>query len=143
MFKFTANFVSLSFSPSGRYVAVGLRCRRNLKYAYILDKDKRWRIGVNLGLPDDSSSSSEAGTVSQNGKLGSRCAKSGTRCTCAHVIVIRNLSPLCLFAERVGIKLCLPRDPDKYLEINCIKWASLPGYGLLLGLKSKFVQVCR
>lgn len=69
MFKFTANFVSLSFSPSGRYVAVGLRCRRNLKYAYILDKDKRWRIGVNLGLPDDSSSSSEAGTVSQNGKL--------------------------------------------------------------------------
>uniref|UniRef100_A0A182TPB9 Uncharacterized protein n=1 Tax=Anopheles melas TaxID=34690 RepID=A0A182TPB9_9DIPT len=111
VFKFTANFVSLSFSPSGRYVAVGLRCRRNLKYAYILDKDKCWRIGVNLGLPDDSSSSSEAGTVSQN--------------------------------ERVGIKLCLPRDPDKYLEINCIKWASLPGYGLLLGLKSKFVQVCR
>ncbi|XP_052896742.1 activating molecule in BECN1-regulated autophagy protein 1A-like [Anopheles moucheti] len=110
-FKFTASFVSLSFSPSGRYVAVGLRCRRNLKYAYILDKETRWRIGVGCNVSNDSNDVSETESVSQN--------------------------------DRVGIRLCLPLDPDNYLEINCIKWASLPGYGLLLGLKSNFIQVCR
>uniref|UniRef100_A0A182M511 Uncharacterized protein n=1 Tax=Anopheles culicifacies TaxID=139723 RepID=A0A182M511_9DIPT len=110
-FKFTASFVSLSFSPSGRYVAVGLRCRRNLNYTYILDKNTRWRIGVGFDGPNDSSNGSEMDTVSQN--------------------------------ERVGIRLCLPLDPDDYLEINCIKWASLPGYGLILGLKSNFIKVCR
>ncbi|XP_053675443.1 activating molecule in BECN1-regulated autophagy protein 1A-like [Anopheles nili] len=108
VFQFTANFVSLSFSPSGRYIAVGLRCRRNLKYAYILDKDTHRRTGgVRYGLIN-SNSVTEPETVSQS-----------------------------------GINLSLPRVPERYLEINCIKWATLPGYGLLVGLKSKFIQVCR
>uniref|UniRef100_A0AAG5CXI7 Uncharacterized protein n=1 Tax=Anopheles atroparvus TaxID=41427 RepID=A0AAG5CXI7_ANOAO len=110
VFKFTGDFVSLSFSPSGRYVAVGLRCRRNLKYAYIVDKESRWRIGVSFGT-FDYVTSPDAETFAQN--------------------------------ERVGLKLCLPRDSQRYLEINCIKWAALPGYGLLVGLKSKFIQICR
>ncbi|KFB44266.1 AGAP009862-PA-like protein [Anopheles sinensis] len=109
LFKFTAEFVSLSFSPSGRYVAIGLRCRRNLKYAYIVDKESLWRIGVSSGTFD--SISSRFDIVEQN--------------------------------ERVGLKLSLPRDSQNYLEINCIKWAALPGYGLLVGLKSKFVRICR
>uniref|UniRef100_A0A182PFI3 Uncharacterized protein n=1 Tax=Anopheles epiroticus TaxID=199890 RepID=A0A182PFI3_9DIPT len=109
VFKFTSEFVSLSFSPSGRYVAIGLRCPQNLSYAYILDKNQCSR--KDSDLPDRSIPATDLRLLRQN--------------------------------NRGGIKLCLPRDPAKYLEINCIKWASLPGYGLLLGLKSKFVQVCR
>uniref|UniRef100_A0A182Q818 Uncharacterized protein n=1 Tax=Anopheles farauti TaxID=69004 RepID=A0A182Q818_9DIPT len=109
-FKFTANFVSLSFSPSGRFVAIGLRCRRNLKYAYVIDKDSPWRFTNALK------------EVEVYPTIGEDTAS---------------------YNARVGIRLCLPRDPDLYQEINCIKWASLPGYGLLVGLKSKFIQVCR
>ncbi|XP_052866748.1 uncharacterized protein LOC128272905 [Anopheles cruzii] len=108
VFKFVTNFVSLSFSPSGRFVLLGLRCTKQLKYAYILDRQTGWRIdstGVNgcLRAPDE--------TIFPN--------------------------------ERVGLQLCLPLNKDRYLEVNCIKWATLPGYGLLLGLKAKFVQICR
>uniref|UniRef100_A0A182NUK5 Uncharacterized protein n=1 Tax=Anopheles dirus TaxID=7168 RepID=A0A182NUK5_9DIPT len=109
-FKFTANFVSLSFSPSARFIAIGLRCRRNLKYAYIIDKDTPWRLENALEKFDSYATSGEDSAA---------------------------------YNARVGIRVCLPRDPDRYQEINCIKWASLPGYGLLVGLKSKFIQVCR
>ncbi|XP_035793277.1 uncharacterized protein LOC118467185 [Anopheles albimanus] len=102
LFKFVINFVSLSFSPSGRYVIVGLRCTRNQKYAYILDRGSRWRMG---------SRTNNAGSISHED--GARLA------------------------------LRLPATPDRYREINCIKWATLPGYGLLMGLKSKFIQICR
>ncbi|XP_050087416.1 activating molecule in BECN1-regulated autophagy protein 1-like isoform X1 [Anopheles aquasalis] len=101
LFKFVINFVSLSFSPSGRYVIVGLRCTRNQKYAYILDRGSRWRMG----------SRTKAGSISHDD--GARLA------------------------------LRLPATPDRYREINCIRWATLPGYGLLVGLKSKFIQICR
>ncbi|XP_049536082.1 uncharacterized protein LOC125951342 [Anopheles darlingi] len=101
LFKFVINFVSLSFSPSGRYIIVGVRCTRNQKYAYILDRGSRWRMG----------SRSKAGSI--------------------------------LHDDGARLALRLPTTPDRYREINCIKWATLPGYGLLVGLKSKFIQICR
>ncbi|XP_055546081.1 activating molecule in BECN1-regulated autophagy protein 1-like isoform X2 [Wyeomyia smithii] len=111
VFKFVANFVSLSFSPSGRHIVIGLRCKKGLKFAYILDKDTRWRIGVNSYPEADGTECQDSGTSSSN--------------------------------ELVGLRLCLPKESKNYKEINCIKWAALPGYGLLIGPKSKFIQICR
>ncbi|XP_053696137.1 activating molecule in BECN1-regulated autophagy protein 1-like [Sabethes cyaneus] len=111
IFRFVVNFVSLSFSPSGRYLVVGLRCKKRLKFAYILDKDSKWKIGVNFCLDPNSTESQDSAASSSN--------------------------------ELVGLRLCLPKESFNYKEINCIKWAALPGYGLLIGLKSKFMQVCR
>ncbi|XP_062545291.1 activating molecule in BECN1-regulated autophagy protein 1-like isoform X2 [Armigeres subalbatus] len=111
VFRFTANFVSLSFSPSGKYIVIGLRCKKRLKYAYVLDKDTRWKIGVDFRYELNDSRNREADTSSPN--------------------------------NRVGLKLCLPKESFNYKEINCIKWSTLPGYGLLIGLKSKFIQICR
>ncbi|XP_055594586.1 uncharacterized protein LOC129745507 [Uranotaenia lowii] len=109
VFRFTANFVSLSFSPSSKHIVIGLRCKKRLKFAYILDKDTKWKIGVNYNtnlIPSDDTDRS-------------------------------------LLNERVGLEACLPIDSFNYKEINCIKWATLPGYGLFVGLKSKFIQICR
>ncbi|XP_001656679.2 activating molecule in BECN1-regulated autophagy protein 1 [Aedes aegypti] len=111
VFRFTANFVSLSFSPSGKYIVIGLRCKKRLKFAYILDKDTRWKIGVDFRFDLNGSESRDADTSLPN--------------------------------DRVGLKLCLPKESTNYKEINCIKWATLPGYGFFLGLKSKFIQICR
>ena len=68
VFKFVANFVSLSFSPSGRHIVIGLRCKKGLKFAYILDKDTRWRIGVNSYPEADGTECQDSGTSSSNGK---------------------------------------------------------------------------
>ncbi|XP_065078630.1 uncharacterized protein LOC135701704 [Ochlerotatus camptorhynchus] len=111
VFRFTANFVSLSFSPSAKYIVIGLRCKKRMKFAYILDKDTRWKIGVDFRYDLSSSESRDADTSTPN--------------------------------ERVGLKLCLPKESLNYKEINCIKWATLPGYGFFIGLKSKFIQTCR
>jgi hypothetical protein len=39
VFKFVANFVSISFSPSCRFVIVGVRTTSSMNYAFVLDKD--------------------------------------------------------------------------------------------------------
>ncbi|XP_058456029.1 uncharacterized protein LOC131433170 [Malaya genurostris] len=111
VFRFVTDFVSLSFSPSGRYVVIGLRCRKRLKFAYILDKDTKWKIGVNFCLDLNETENQQSDSSTPN--------------------------------DRVGLKLSLPKEPFNYKEINCIKWATLPGYGFFVGLKSKFVQICR
>lgn len=70
VFRFTANFVSLSFSPSGKYIVIGLRCKKRLKFAYILDKDTRWKIGVDFRFDLNGSESRDADTSLPNGKRG-------------------------------------------------------------------------
>lgn len=68
VFRFTANFVSLSFSPSGKYIVIGLRCKKRLKFAYILDKDTRWKIGVDFRYDLNGCESRDADTSLPNGK---------------------------------------------------------------------------
>lgn len=113
VFKFVANFVSLSFSPSGKYIVIGLRCKQRMKFAYVLDKDTKWKVGVDFRTVSD--------IVESNQQEAESCGPN----------------------ERVGLKLCLPKESSNYKEINCIKWAALPGYGFFVGLKSKFIQICR
>lgn len=112
VFKFIANFVSLSFSPSGKYVVIGLRCKQRMKFAYVLDKDTKWKVGVDFRTVSD---------IVESNQEAESCGPN----------------------ERVGLKLCLPKESSNYKEINCIKWAALPGYGFFVGLKSKFIQICR
>ncbi|XP_055639947.1 uncharacterized protein LOC129777599 [Toxorhynchites rutilus septentrionalis] len=111
VYKFAANFVSLSFSPSSRFIVIGLRCKKRLIFAYIIDRNVKWKIGVHFRTDLHSSNVRENDASTPN--------------------------------ERVGLRLCLPKDSLNYKEINCIKWAVLPGHGLFVGLKSQFIQICR
>lgn len=133
VFKFVANFVSLSFSPSGKYIVIGLRCKQRMKFAYVLDKDTKWKVGVDFRTVSD--------IVESNQQEAESCGPNGeTTPSDKHSFATKR----CLFlTERVGLKLCLPKESSNYKEINCIKWAALPGYGFFVGLKSKFIQICR